>query len=62
MGEYGLKRRRSHKTYSIQFRLDVLQYKLRTKESYQDVALKFDIHETLIIANWIRIWRNESID
>lgn len=39
MGESGLKRRKSHKTYSVQFKLDVLQYKLRTEESHQDVAL-----------------------
>ena len=41
MGESGLKKRKSHKTYSVEFKLDVLQYKLRTEESYQDVALKF---------------------
>jgi len=62
MGESGLKRRRSHKTYSVQFKLDVLQYKLRIEESYQDVALKFDIHEPSIIANWMRIWRKEGIN
>lgn len=62
MGKQGLKRRKTHKTYSVQFKLDVLQYKLRTEESYQDVALKFDIHESSIIANWMCIWRKEGID
>jgi len=62
MGESGLKRRKSHKTYSVQFKLDVLQYKLRTEESYQNVALKFGIHEPSIIANWMCIWRKEGID
>jgi|SRR5699024_1765169 len=62
MGESDLKRVKSHKTYSVQFKLDVLQYKLRTEESYQDVAFKFDIHEPSIIANWMRIWRKEGID
>ena len=62
MGESGLKRRKSHKTYSVQFKLDVLQYKLRTEESYQDVALKFNMHEPSIVANWMRIWHKEGID
>ena len=62
MGESGLKRRKSHKTYSVQFKLDVLQYKLRTKESYQDVALKFNMHEPSIVANWMRIRNKEGID
>lgn len=61
MGESGLKLRRSHKTYSVQFKLDVLQYKLRTEKSYQDVALKFDIHEPSVIANWMRNWSKEGI-
>lgn len=62
MGESGLKRRKSHKTYSVQFKLDVLQYKLRTEESHQDVALKFNMHEPSIVANWMRIWNKEGID
>lgn len=62
MGESGLKRRKSHKTYSVQFKLDVLQYKLRTEESYQDVALKFNMHEPAIVANRMRIWNKEGID
>lgn len=62
MGEDGLKRRKSTKTYSVQFKLDVLQYKLRTEESYQSVALKYGLHEPSIIANWMRIWREKGID
>ena len=62
MGEAGLKRRKTDKSYSVQLKSDVLQYKLRTEESYQSVALKFGIHEPSIIANWMRIWREKGID
>jgi len=61
-GESGLERRRSRKTYSIQFKLDALHYKVSTGESYHDVAFKFGIHEPSIIANWIRVWQKEGID
>ena len=59
-GETSLERRVSRKTYSVQFKLDILHYKLRTGESYQNVALKFSIHEPSIIANWMRVWRKEG--
>jgi len=62
MGESGLKQRKSHKNYPVHFKMDVLQYKLTTRESYQKVALKFDIHEPSIIANWLRVWRKDGFD
>src|SRR5699024_9590568 len=61
-GESGLERRKSHKTYSVQFKLDALHYKLSTGESYQDIALKFGIHEPSIVANWMRVWQKGGID
>lgn len=42
--------------------LDALHYKLRTDESYQDVALRFAIHQPSIISNWMRVWQREGID
>src|SRR5690625_6038062 len=52
LSELGLERKTSPKTYSVQFKLDALQYKLNTDESYQDVALKFGMRESSVIANW----------
>jgi transposase len=60
LGESSLDRKKSIKTYSVQFKLDVLHYKLRTSESYQNVALNFDINEPSIIANWMYLWQKEG--
>ena len=60
-GESSLERKVSYKTYPVQFKLDALHYKLRTGESYQNVALKFGIHEPSIIANWMRVWQSEGM-
>src|SRR5699024_10295077 len=62
LGESGLERRISHPTYSVQFKLDVIQYKLETDEPYLDVAIKFSINEPSVIANWLRAWQREGID
>ena len=61
LGESGLKRKITDKTYSVQFKLDVLHYKIRTGESYQDVAIKFGVSEPSIIANWLRAWQKDGV-
>jgi len=61
LGESGLMRKITHKAYSVQFKLDALHYKLRTGESYQDVAIKFGMQEPSIIANWFRTWQKEGV-
>lgn len=61
-GESVLERKKSHTTYSVQFKLDALHYKISTGESYEDVAFKFGIHEPSIVANWMRVWQKEGID
>ncbi|WP_330949766.1 helix-turn-helix domain-containing protein [Virgibacillus sp. MG-45] len=61
LGESGLKRRVTNKIYSVQFKLNALDYKLRTGESYQEVALKFNITEPSILASWMYTWQNEGI-
>jgi hypothetical protein len=58
----GLLRKSSYTTYLIQFKLDVLNYKLRTGESFREVALKFGIPEHSIIANWMKKWQNEGTE
>lgn len=62
LGKSDLERREDYKTYSVQFKLDVLHYKLRKDESYQDVALKFGIFEPSIVTNWMRIWNKEGVN
>ena|SRR5699024_1704050 len=59
-GETGLKPRINKRSYSVQFKHDVLQYKLRTGESFQDVALKFGIHQASVVSNWMRVLRKSG--
>lgn len=61
LGESALEQKKSDKMYSVQFKLDILNYKLRTGESYLNVALKFGMHEPSVIAAWMSIWQKEGI-
>lgn len=61
-GKDGLLRKKHQTTYPVQFKLDVLNYKWRTGESFESVALKFGIHEPPMIVNWMRSWKNEGIE
>src|SRR5699024_1902063 len=48
------------KTYSVQFKLDVIEYKLETGEPCLDIAIKFGLDEPSVIANWLRRWQQEG--
>lgn len=61
-GSEGLIRKKTNSTYSVQFKLDVLNYKLRTEDSFQDVALKFNIPELSIICNWFRMFQDKGVE
>ncbi len=54
--------KKSHKTYTVQFKLDVLNYKIRTGDSFIEVALKYGFNEPSIIANWFKKWQSEGIE
>jgi len=58
----GLERKKLHKIYSVQFKVDVLQYTFETDESYLGVAVNFGIPGSSIIANWMRIWNKEGVN
>lgn len=62
LGKDGLLRKKLHITYPVQFKLNVLNYKLRTGESYESVALKFGIHEPPMIVNWMSSWQKEGVE
>ena len=61
-GEKGLVSKKTHSNYSVQFKLDVLNYKLRTEDTFQEVALKFDIPELSVISNWFRMFHDRGIE
>ncbi|MGK7380056.1 helix-turn-helix domain-containing protein [Planococcus sp. 1R117A] len=53
-GTEGLRKKRKHRVYSVQFKLDVLHFMKRTGASYQDTAVEFQLHNPSLIANWHR--------
>lgn len=61
-GKDGLRRKHSNKEYSVQFKLDVLNFRKQTGASYQETADRFSIPERSIIANWSRIFLKEGVE
>nr|WP_285847499.1 helix-turn-helix domain-containing protein [Heyndrickxia ginsengihumi] len=61
-GKQGLAPKKAITNYPVQFKLDVLNYKVRTGDSLEEVARKFGITEPPMILNWLRKWQNEGIE
>lgn len=61
-GKPGLTTKKSNTNYPVQYKLDILNYKLRTGDSLEEVARKFGITEPPMILNWLRKWQNEGIE
>ncbi|MFD2639501.1 helix-turn-helix domain-containing protein [Piscibacillus salipiscarius] len=61
-GEDGLRSKRSNTVYSVQFKLDVLNFKRQTGASYIDTAIKFKLNNPSLIANWKRLFLNQGIE
>lgn len=61
-GEEGLERKRKNKTYSVQTKLDAVEYYLTSELSYWEVALLFKIENPSLIARWASDFRKDGID
>ena len=61
-GKQGLVTKKANAIYPVQFKLDVLNYKLKTRDSLEEVARKFGITEPPMIINWLRKWQNEGVE
>lgn len=60
-GEQGLVTKKANAIYPVPFKLDVLNYKERTRDSFKEVARKFDIPEPIFI-NWWRKLQTEGVE
>src|SRR5699024_8620386 len=47
-----LERKWKNRKYPVQFKLDVIEYKLRPGQSFNTIALHFDIPEPSLILSW----------
>lgn len=61
-GEEGLKRTKTKKSYSGEFKLAVLQYRQVNKCSYREAANHFGIANSSTIANWQRKYLAEGFE
>lgn len=62
LGEYGLKRKNRDTCYTVQFKLDVINYMLITKSSAQEVANHFKMNNSSLILAWKQKFLNGGID
>ena len=62
LGNEALKRKNKHASYTVQFKLDVIQYMTTTNSSAQEVANHFGINNSTLIAAWKRKLLNGGVD
>lgn len=58
----GLSVKKTKQFYSVQFKLDVLNFMKRTGASYQDTAIHFNMNNPTLIINWNRQFLKEGIE
>ncbi len=62
LGEKGLCKKHTKQVYTVQFKLDVLNFMKQTGASYQDTAIKFNMNNPSLIVNWYRKLSREGIE
>ena len=61
-GMKGLERRKVKEVYSVQFKLDTLQFKLETGASIQKTADQFGLNNPSLISLWTRKFNEQGIE
>ncbi len=56
-GDEGLRRSRGNKTYSFEFKLNVVELYLSSEVSYQELALSQGINNSALPAKWVNDFR-----
>ena len=58
----GLARKRENATYTLDFKLNVVECYLTSEMSYKDLAISLGINNSALIASWVSKYRKEGID
>lgn len=61
-GKEGLYRKHTKKVYTVQFKLNVLNFKKQTGASYRDIAIEFNMNNPSLIANWNKTFITKGIE
>jgi transposase len=61
-GEDGLRKKPSKQVFSVQLKLDVLNFMKQTGASYQNTAIQFNMNNPSVIANWYRTFLKEGVE
>ncbi|WP_110936883.1 helix-turn-helix domain-containing protein [Salipaludibacillus neizhouensis] len=61
-GMDGLKRRKMQEGYSVQFKLDTIQFILETGASYQETADQFRLNNPSLIYRWMKTFNERGIE
>ncbi|MGN8648404.1 helix-turn-helix domain-containing protein [Gracilibacillus sp. HCP3S3_G5_1] len=61
-GMDGLKRRNTKKEYSVQFKLDAVQFMQETGASYLETAIQFNLNNHSMIQRWLKAFRDQGIE
>lgn len=61
-GMEGLKRRKTKEEYSVQFKLDAVQFMLETGASYLETAVQFHLNNHSLIVRWLKAFREQGIE
>lgn len=62
LGEEGLLRSRQNRKYTLDFKLEVVEYYLTTEISYRDLAMKLGITQPSLITTWVAKFREQGVD
>jgi transposase len=61
-GVEGLKRRKTKKEYSVQFKLDTIQFMLNTGASYLETAVQFNLNNPSLIIRWMKTFHEQGVE
>lgn len=61
-GRRGLERKKNNKKYSVQFKLNALQFMLETGASYSETAVQFHLNNPSLIVSWLKVFREHGIE
>ncbi|QCR31961.1 helix-turn-helix domain-containing protein [Lysinibacillus sp. SGAir0095] len=61
-GRNGISVKKTKQFYSVQFKIDVLNFMKRTGASYQDTAIHFNLNDPTLVASWYHRFLKEGIE